>query len=310
MSQTERIYYILRKLSAGEKLTSKEVATRYEISERQFRRDIEYLKDRMNYAISYDSKNKTYILENRDKEEDYSEYRYLIMESLVDSLLGRLPLGEILSKDIKSLLSESMSKETRSVLDKIVYHAPKIDLPKYDTFSIIVDSLVKDSLLKINYINRTQWKSERVVEPLKLINYDSVWYLVAYDHMYSNLRTFHLSRIQKAVISNGERIFSDKKELSEYIDAGCGIFLAGNLEPYVMRFKDNAAFQIQTEMWHEKQSIKLLDNGEVELTVPAKQPYELAGRLLSFGGDGYPVSPEGFVSYFNKCVEKLKKINS
>ncbi len=308
MSQTERIYYILRKLSAGERVTSKEVTEKYEVSERQFRRDIEYLKDRMNCNISYDVKNKTYVLDDRDVDKDYTEYRYLIVESLIDSLLGRLPIEQLLSEDIKSVLNRSMSTETRSVLDKIVYHAPKIDLPKYDTFSLIVETLKKNTLLNIKYVNRTQWKSERVVEPLRLINYDSVWYLVAFDHMYKKLRTFHLSRIQEAKEIEGVREFDDKAELDAYVDDGCGIFLAGEVTDYVMHFTGNAAFQIQTEVWHEKQKIRVLDNGDVELTVPAKQPYELAGRLLSFCGEGYPVSPEKFVDYFKNCIANLDSL--
>ncbi|NLZ68481.1 MAG: WYL domain-containing protein [Spirochaetales bacterium] len=306
MSQTERIYYMLRTLSKNDRLTVKEVSQKYEVSTRQVGRDIEYLRNRMNMEVEYDKATKSYVLQNNEELEDFSEYRFLIMESLVDSLLGRLPLSSSMNSNIKSILAEPISLETRSVLDKIVYHAPKIDLPSYAIFSTIVDALVKGQLLSMHYINRNQEPSVRTIEPLKLINYDSVWYLVAFDYKSSELRTFHLSRIQETVIKTEKGNFADNDLLTSYLDSGFGIFLSGNLEPYVMRFKNNAAFQVRTEIWHEKQKLKLLPNNEVELSVPAKQPYELVGRLLTFAGDGYPISPPCFVKLFKESIKKLE----
>lgn len=307
MSQTERIYHILRVLSNNERLLLKDVAVKFEVSSRQVGRDIEYLRNRMECDIVYDRKMKAYVLDDNDNKA-YFEYKFLIMESLMESLLGRLPFTATLSKDVKNTLSSIMSDSTKSVLDKIIYHAPRIDLPSYDIFSVLVKVMSNNGLLRIEYVNRSQMKSERTVEPKKLLNYDSLWYLVAYDHKSEELRTFHLSRIQSADEIKGQVVFNDDEKLSAFIETGFGIFLSGNLEPYVMRFTGNAAFQIKTEIWHEKQVLKSLDNGEVELTVPAKQPYELVSRLLTFSGEGYPVSSDSFVAEFSSAVKKLMKM--
>lgn len=308
MSQTERIYYILRVLSNNERLSLGDVAAKFEVSSRQVGRDIEYLRNRMDCDIVYDRKMKAYVLDDNDNKKAYFEYKFLIMESLIESLLGRLPFIATLSKDVKNTLSSIMSDSTKSVLDKIIYHAPRIDLPSYDIFSVLVKVMSNNGLLRIGYVNRNQMKSERTVEPKKLLNYDSLWYLVAYDHKSEELRTFHLSRIQSAGETKGQASFNDDEKLSSFIETGFGIFLSGNLEPYVMRFTGNAAFQIKTEIWHERQVLRALDNGEVELTVPAKQPYELVSRLLTFSGEGYPVSPDSFVAEFSSSVKNLMKI--
>ena len=48
MSQTERILYIDRNLRTDRYLTVQDVADYFEVSTRQVKRDIEYLRDRFN----------------------------------------------------------------------------------------------------------------------------------------------------------------------------------------------------------------------------------------------------------------------
>jgi Predicted transcriptional regulator len=308
MSQTERIYYMMNKLYAGGRLTRKEVADRFEVSIRQVGRDIEYIRERLDEEIVYVAENRSYMMPNAGHGSDYSEYRYMITRSVVNSLLGLLPLGSVMGTELNKTLSAPISDKARGVMDKIVYHAPRIDLPDYEIFSVLVNALAEGKALKMSYTNRGREKSERIVEPLRLLNYDSVWYLIAYDHKRAGIRTFHLSRIGEVEMTEEKISFSNETELRTFLDSGFGIFLGGNLEQYRMRFTGDAAFQVRTEIWHEDQTLVVLENGDVELTVPAKQPYELVGRLLTFAGDGIPLSPPAFVDLFFRDVEKLSKI--
>ena len=54
MSQTERILYIDRNLRTDRYLTVQDVADYFEVSTRQVKRDIEYLRDRFNAPIVFD----------------------------------------------------------------------------------------------------------------------------------------------------------------------------------------------------------------------------------------------------------------
>ena len=61
MSQTERILFIDRRIRLAGKTTINETADKFEVSVRQVKRDIEYLRDRLQAPIIYDRKLKGYI---------------------------------------------------------------------------------------------------------------------------------------------------------------------------------------------------------------------------------------------------------
>jgi DeoR/GlpR family transcriptional regulator of sugar metabolism len=54
MSQFERISYIDRAIHERGAVTTREVATHFENSERQIKRDIEYMRDRIGMSLVYD----------------------------------------------------------------------------------------------------------------------------------------------------------------------------------------------------------------------------------------------------------------
>lgn len=80
MSQTERIIYIDKQLTQKSFLTCKKVAARFEISTRQVKRDIEYMRDRFFAPIIYDSIERYYKYEKEFSLTNSSDDKTLIFK--------------------------------------------------------------------------------------------------------------------------------------------------------------------------------------------------------------------------------------
>ncbi|MCX7026707.1 MAG: WYL domain-containing protein, partial [Spirochaetes bacterium] len=60
MSQTERIFHIDREIREKGGASVVEVATRFEVCERQVKRDIEYMRDRLDAPIFWSAARRRY----------------------------------------------------------------------------------------------------------------------------------------------------------------------------------------------------------------------------------------------------------
>ena len=57
MEQTERIYWIKRRLVQKGSFTREEVMARFEYSRASFKRDLDYLRDRLNMPVEWSTSN-------------------------------------------------------------------------------------------------------------------------------------------------------------------------------------------------------------------------------------------------------------
>lgn len=304
MSQNERIFFIVRRLNGGS-VTLKEVASQFEISTRQVRRDIEYMRERLDAPIIYDKDSMAYRLDRPWDAKGFTDEKMLIMHSFFSSVLHNLSLGSLMEHEVGTLIEQGLSQEAKAITHRIIYHAPIIDLPDYRIFSQVLSSIEKEKSLYITYRNLVGNNSERVIECLRLINYENAWYVVAFDHKSGELRTFHLSRIKSAESSQEKSVFKDESALTLFLDNGFGIMMGGGeKESYTMHFTGNAAHAVMTQIWDENQKL-LRQDDDITLTVIASGPEELLHRLLFFGADAWPVSPPSFVDAYDKIVDQM-----
>ena len=86
MSQTERILYLDRKMRLDGRVTVAQAAEKFEVSTRQIKRDIEYLRDRFEAPLIYDSEIKAYRYEQKFNDLQFADQNlitsYLALQSI------------------------------------------------------------------------------------------------------------------------------------------------------------------------------------------------------------------------------------
>lgn len=294
MSQTERIYKIHRLLENNRMPSLARIMEELEVSRASVKRDIEYMRDRLNAPIKYDREKGGYYYDAAPDGEPYQlpgiwltsdELHALLM---IEELLGQLD-SRLLAESLKPLGRRIESLLTAGKLRKKELHKRfKIIGARHrpveeNYFRIVSTAVLRRKQLEIVYFSRSRGEiRSRTVSPQRLIWYSSNWYLDAWCHMRKDFRSFALDALRGAKILPEPAKEFPAEQLDARLGAGYGIFAGAPDKTAVLRFRVPASRWAEREEWHPKQKVTQLEGGEIRLEVPYSDPRELVQDILRF----------------------------
>jgi predicted DNA-binding transcriptional regulator YafY len=314
MSNNERIYRIDQLLNDKKAVSFQSLIDRLEVSPATLKRDLAYMRDRLNAPIVYDKELKGYRFESAS--ESYAlpglwfspEEIYALLT--MQHLLASLDSEGLLSNHIKPLQSRllAMLDDSENSYEEIQKRiriekmgARKFDL---DYFQEIGSALIQRKRLIIKYQSRSKDENtQREISPQRLIYYRDNWYLDGWCHLKNALRSFSLDAIKTAEILKIKSDDIDEDELNAELGSGYGIFAGKDIQWAVLRFTSESAKWVANEIWHPKQIGVLLDNGSYELKVPFSNMRELCMDILRYGADVKVLEP---IELVNEVVKEAK----
>ena len=315
MSQTERIAFLDRRLRERGWVTAAEVAERFEVSTRQVKRDIEYLRWRLDAPIAYDGGNHRYRYEKPWTQFQFADERKVLFSALVQGWAASEAHRPLVTPDILAGIEAAVSREYRSVANRIRYEAPSSEPVDLEVFSELCRGMREEKIVDLDYVNLAGEGSRRRIEAQRLWNYGGVWYLVALDHLRGGLRTFHLGRIRGLVVTAEPATRSDRDpawaaEVEAWTSSGSGIFRGGEAFPATVRLRGAALRLAAAQKWHPDQSDTVGNEEEgpfLDRTLPVVDTRELLGRVLAFGGEAEALSPPAFRDQWEAEVTRMVK---
>ena len=317
MSTMERLHRI-KYMIQTRKCVAKEIfLEELEISSATFKRDLEYLRDRMNASIVYDRYEGGYRLENNSQSlkielpglwfSQEEATALVLMQHLLSSLdHGGLigPHIEPLSNLIDGILgqTETSAKELRKRLKVFGLAARKNSV---NHFPEIGSALLKRERLLISYYSRASNETtERKISPQCLIYYRDNWYLDAYCHLRQELRSFSVDSIRTAALTNEKSEEITEKELQENFSESYGIFSGKATQRAKLRFTPERSRWVSAEQWHGKQVGSFDQDGSYILEFDYNQDLELIMDILKHGSEVEVLAPENLR---NRVSAELKK---
>jgi len=211
MKKTERLIGIIYALKENTKLTAKELADIFEISDRTIYRDIDALSQ-LNVPIrAFEGYGGGYEIA-----ENYFVPSVAFQTNEILYLLICLKIGEIIKvpnmkEDYQSLrykllniLDDNTKKKYIKLLERIVFDITRIVPSSYkeNVTEKIIESFLQYQDLVIQYYNpRKDQDVERQVTPYTLSFFSGGWYLMGYCHSRKASRAFRLDRIRNIKIS-------------------------------------------------------------------------------------------------------------
>lgn len=291
MSNNERIYRIDQLLNDRKIVSFQDLLDRLEVSPATLKRDLAYMRDRLNAPIVYDKERNGYRFEVDTK--NYAlpglwfsaEEIYALLT--MQHLLSNLDSDGLLSKHIKPLQSRllAMLEDGDSSLEEI---RKRVKIEKMGSrqfnlehFQEIGSALVKRKRLIIEYNSRSKdEKTKREISPQRLIYYRDNWYLDAWCHMQNGLRSFSVDAIKNVELLEDTAIDVNENDLNAELGAGYGIFAGKNVRWAKMRFSPDKAKWVANEIWHPMQEGTTLADGSYLLKVPYSDSRELLMDLL------------------------------
>ena len=291
----EMVYILLDKKT----ITAKELSNHFEVSQRTIYRDIDTLS-----AAGIP------IYTNKGKGGGISLLDNFVLNK---SILSEKEQVEILSS-LQSLKALNV-QDVEPVLNKLAAIFGKnntswidVDFSRWgsnpderEKFNIFKAAILNKTMVSFDYFGSNGKKTERTVEPLKLVFKGYAWYVYAFCHIKSDFRIFKVSRIKNLMIKEEcfvrnapENIFMESNDINT------------NMLRVVLKIHSRMAFRVFDEFGYGS----IVENRDGSFIVTIELPDEewLYGYILSFCGDAEVIEPKVIRNGIkNKLEECLKK---
>jgi predicted DNA-binding transcriptional regulator YafY len=304
MSDLERLHRIKYMIQARKCVPIQDFLEELEISKATFKRDLEYLRDRMNASIIFDRSEGGYKFDKPNAGEKvelpglwFSEKEATALV-LMQHLLDNLDQGGLISAHIDPLVeiidgilgrSEVSAKELRKRIKVFGMSARKNSL---ENFEEVGNALLKRQRIQLEYYSKGKDETtSREVSPQRLIFYRDNWYLDAYCHLRKGLRSFALDGVKKAELLNKKTEEVSDKELQENFAESYGIFSGKATQRAKLRFTPERARWVAGETWHGQQVASYDKDGHYILEFDYNQDPELVMEILKHGSSVQVLSP-------------------
>ena len=309
MDRTERFYKIDQLLSERQAVPFAVLQEKLEVSRATIKRDLEYMRSRLNAPILWDREARGYRFAGAaeaglgagDKYElpglwfSATEIHALLTMQHLLANLGRGGLlgsqVEALQARLKGLLgsAENPAEEIERRVRIIGATARPMPLVQ---FSAVGSALLRRKRLKLDYFARTSGETtSRDVSPQRLVHYRDNWYLDAWCHLRQGLRSFAVDAIRHAEVLDLAAEDVADAELDGVLGAGYGIFSGREVQWATLRFSPARARWVAAEAWHPKQKAGFDGEGRYVLEIPYSDDRELLMDILRHGRDVEVLDP-------------------
>ena len=298
MDRSERFYRIEALIKSRGCVDFATLLADLEVSPATLKRDLQYLRDRMNAPIVYDYFERGYKLQTAASEGArphelpgvwFSEreiHALLTMHQLIQGL----DAGGVLSRHLQPLLDKFQSMlggsedEARTLRQRVrLISAGRRPVPTR-WFELFGDALLRRRRVHMSYFTRgRRAASQRDVSPQRLVHYRNTWYLDAWCHQREALLRFALDAVDSAQILEAAAQELPLAEVAAHMDAGYGIFGGQATQTAHLLFSEEAARWVAKEEWHPQQQAQLQADGQLALTLPYANETELVMDLLRHG---------------------------
>ena len=274
MERTERFYKIDRLLRDNRSVPLERFLEVLSVSKATFKRDIEYMRDRMSAPIVWDRELRGYVFE--ENVEDHQAYELPGIWFNQSEIFALLSMESLLSQIQPGLLGQRLDPLKQKLRDLIEVGEYSVDAIKnrikilnmgsrsrsIKHFEVIALSLMQQSQLELTYYVRSREElTKRSVSPQRIVYYRDNWYLDAWCHSVNAIRSFSLDAVRSAALNNDDAIQCDARELDSVLGSGYGIFSGTDLSWAKLRFRPERAKWVSLEEWHPSQRTKFDEEG-------------------------------------------------
>jgi len=297
------MYVLLNKETA----TAKELAERFEVSERTIYRDVERLSQIGIPLYTQIGKNggihlmKQFVLN-----------KMLITEEEQQQILSALvSLDETTSKDKNQTLQKLGEFFNTKPINWISIDYSNWGEGQRKLYEDIKQSILSRKVISFDYYGQNREMSRRTVEPIQLLFKEYTWYLKAYCRERQDFRFFKLTRMKRVEVS--EEVFGVRE--GEY----CKLIQEEQVTYQKDEGKETTSHNLMITMWIDKKEAwrvyDRFDESEIEISeegdfiVRVDYPLDewVYGLILSFGASAKVLEPSEIKAEIQKRIADMVK---
>lgn len=312
----ERMLLIHARIKAGEFPNCLELASEIEVSSRTIKRDVDFMKIRLNLPIEFDARRKGYRYTEQVEQfpaapmSEAELFALLVAHKAVSQYRGT-PFAAPLQNAFEKLTAQ-MNRENPLHLSQLQqalsFHPFAPDDADLEVFQRVSEAIAQNRTLKFEYRKPNQKQGQvRKANPYHLACVDNRWYLVGHDLGRHALRTFALARMRNPAALAME--FKRPKDFSieKYLKGSFGIFTGEDDFEVVIDFDAWASVLVRERKWHPTQEVREMNSGLVRLTLRLSNLPEIERWVLSWGEHATVVRPAALRSNLRKITAELAR---
>ena len=243
----------------------------FNMSKRQFQRDLKDIESIFEVEIKFDFRLKVYVI-NEDENSEMSKRR---MEAL--DVFNALKIGESSSQSI---------------------HFEKRKPQGTENFHGLLHAIKNQ--LQISFTYQKYWEIElthRTVEPYALKEFRNRWYLLANDLKDLQVKSFAFDRLTNLEITPTRFKSSRNFDVNEYYKYCFGIISPSGheLQEVILTFDPTQGRYIKSLPLHETQEILVDDDHEIRIKLKVYMTYDFLMELLSYGENVKVIQPDSLI---------------
>ena len=301
-------------LQSGRPTNASTLGRELEVSTKTIQRDLEFMRDRLDLPIEYDSHQHGLIYTEEVKafptvqitegellalviaEKAFQQYRGTHFER---------PLLSAIRK-ISESLPDTISLSLSDVQQTISFRTRAEPIQDLQVFDMLAKATADRRQLQLTYRKPGKVETEqRLVDPYHLANINGEWYLFAFDHLRKDMRTFVPSRI-KEVRQTGKRFKRPQKfSLDQRLRGSFGVHSGQGEYEVIIRFNARAADYIREKRWHDSQVLQDRRDSALDLHLKLSSLQEVERWVLSWGGDAAVISPPELARSVATAAQRL-----
>jgi predicted DNA-binding transcriptional regulator YafY len=316
VDRTERFYKIEMLIRNRGCVPFAHLMSELEVSRATLKRDLEYLRERLDAPIVYDRYANGYKFDKqpgagRGGQHElpgvwFSE-REIHALLTMHQLIRELDAGGMLARHLQPLQGKlhgmlgTSEREAQELMKRVRIISAARRPVEARFFELAGSALLQRKRIEMTYYTRgRKAESRRVVSPQRLVHYRNTWYLDAWCHESDGLRRFALDAIRGGALLEQKAKEVPIKAVEAELDGGYGIFAGAKVQWATLHFTPEAAQGVAHEQWHPEQQAELDDDGSLTLRVPYADATELAMDVLRHGEQVRVVGPEALAQLVAK----------
>jgi predicted DNA-binding transcriptional regulator YafY len=284
-----RLTTILSRLNEGETLSVKELAEEFNTSTRTIQRDFnERLKD-------------FHIFQENKKWKMKADYKVEKIKSLEDEIV--LDIMEKMTEDIggsfytkaHTLLSKIKNEDFNPIYTKLNIE----DISeKFQDIQILEYAIKKKREVESIYNNEQHKPYKTILQPLKIVNYEGFWYLIALQK--DILKKYYLKNISHPKIL--ETTFTTDTKLDTLLKESISVWFQKDVEPFEVKLfaQKHAAKYFKRRPLQTQRVDSLFPDGSMEFTIKITHKMEILPIIKYWIPHLLIVEPQ----WINKIIKK------
>ena len=288
-------------IKSGKYPNCSKLAREFEVATRTIKRDIDFMKYRMDLPIEYDSRRYGFYY---SKPVDQFPGVAVTEAEIFALLVAHKAIGQYHGTPFEKPLEAAFEKLTSQLDRSAPFTSGSLDealsfrpFAPEDTDLKTFEALSRD--VQEHRVVRFQYKKLgartpecRHVQPHHLACIENVWYLFAFDIDRAAMRTFVLTRLYQPELT--AKRFTPRKDFNadEYLRGSFSVFRGGDDYEVVVDFDAWATDLIRGRKWHASQEFNDLPNGCSRLRVRLNNIEEMERWVLSWGAHATVVRPK------------------